>query len=124
MVSKRVTTRKRGYQAKKLSVSLPYTNSEGRNLVEKRTEEGYLLGWAKTPKGLKVYLRYTADGSPSRSKRERRSKPSRTWTAEATQRWGTKGERGRYLRQTTKGRRTSLEARKHHVGGVLYLWVR
>jgi len=127
MVSKRVTTRKRGYEAKKLSVTLPYTNPEVRQVVEKRTEEGYLLGWAltpKAPKGVRVYLRYTEAGVPARSNLERRSKPSRTWTAEARQRWGTKGERGRYLRQTSKGRRTSLEARKHQVGGILYLWVR
>jgi len=124
MLINRVTKRKRGYQGKKLWVRLPYTNPEVVECVEKRTEEGYVLGWTKETKGLKVYLRYTQDGSPSRSKIKRRWKPSRTWSVDARQRFGANGEVGRYLRQTTKGRKTSLEARKEKLGGVLYLWVR
>lgn len=124
MLIKRVSKRKIGYERKKLWVTLPYTNKEVRILIEKRTEEGYLLGWSKEEKGLKVYLRYTEEGVPSRSKRKRRWKPSRHWTVNAKKRWGTNGEVGRYIRQTSKGRRTSLEARKQKVGGILYLWVR
>jgi len=124
MLIKRVRRRKTGYQGKKVWVHVPYTNKEVREVIEKRTEEGYLLGWTKEEKGLKVYLRYTGEGVPSRTKRKRRWKPSRSWSVNARTRWGANGEVGRYLRQTSKGRRTSLEARKQKVGGRRYLWVR
>jgi ribosomal protein S8 len=124
MLINRVRKRKTGYQRKKLWVHLPYTNAQVIELIEKRTEEGYLLGWTKEGQGLKVYLRYTMDGVPSRSSIKRRWKPSRSWSVDGRKRWGTNGEVGRYIRQTSKGRRTSLEARKQKVGGILYLWVR
>lgn len=123
MRANRVTKRKRGYKGKKVSVDFPYTKQEARDLVEKRTEEGYLLGWTKGEKGLTLYLRYTGGGAPSRSKIERRKKPSREHTRGAKERWGANGDMGTYRRQTTKGRKTSVEARKEHVGGIVYRWV-
>lgn len=104
-------------------MDFPYTKQEARDLAEKRTEEGYLLGWTKGPKGLTLYLRYTGGGAPSRAKLRRRKKPSREYTRGAKERWGTNGERGVVRRQTTKGRKTSVEARKDQVGGIVYLWV-
>jgi len=124
MLINRVGKRKSGYQRKKLWIDLPYTNGQVRDLVEKRTEEGYVLGWTKEGKGIKVYLRYSMDGVPSRTTVKRRWKPSRKWSVDGRKRWGTNGEVGRYLRQTSKGRKTSLEARKENLGGILYLWVR
>lgn len=123
MLEKRVTQRKRGYQRKKPWIRVPYTRSHVRELRELRTEEGYLLGWEKEEKGVKVYLRYTVDGAPSRSSIQRRWKPSRERTVNARQRWGRNGERGRYVLQTSKGRRSSVEARKQKVGGIVWRWV-
>lgn len=124
MLINRVRKRKTGYQRKKRWIHLPYTNRQAIELIERRTEEGYLLGWAKEEKGLKVYLRYTGEGVPSRSKRKRRRKPSRSWSVDQRKRWGGNGDLGRFRRQTPAGRKTSLEARKENVGGILYLWVR
>jgi len=124
MLVNRVTKRKRGYERKKPWVRFPYTNPEAMELVEKRTEEGYLLGWTVQPNGRKVYLRYRQNGTRCRSVRKRRSKPSRKRSADARKRWGANGERGRYRMQTTKGRKTQLEAREEGVGGILYRWVR
>jgi len=124
MLVNRVTKRKRGYERKKPKVHFPYTKGEVRELVEKRTEEGYLLGWTMNGKGVDVYLRYRPNGAPCRTTRKRRSKPSRKRSADARKRWGANGERGRYVRQTTKGRKTHLEGRKEQVGGRRYRWVR
>lgn len=124
MLRKRVTKRKRGYQTKKVWVEFKHLNQHGREWIEKRTEEGYLLGWTKEKEGVKVYLRYTKEGVPSLTKRKRRWKPSRSVSVDASKRWGTKGDVGRYRRETTKGRKTNLEARKENVGGVLCRWVK
>jgi len=124
MLTNRVTKRKRGYERKKGWIHLPYQSSQVIELVEVRCEEGYLLGWSKEKNGLKLYLRYTADGRPSRSSVKRRWKPSRGRSVDSRQMWGVNGEIGRYLLQTSKGRRTSVEARKQQVGGRVWRWVR
>jgi ribosomal protein S8 len=124
MLANRVTKRKRGYERKKGWIDLPYQSSQVIELIEIRCEEGYLLGWTKEKKGLKVYLRYTPDGQPSRSAVKRRWKPSRERSVDSHQLWGVNGEMGRYLLQTSKGRRTSVEARKQKVGGMVRRWVR
>lgn len=124
MLTKRVRKRKRGYQTKKVWVEYKNLNQHGREWIEKRTEEGYVLGWEKEKNGVKVYLRYTKEGVPSLTKRKRRWKPSRSRSVDGGKRWGTKGDVGRYRRETTKGRKTNLEARKENVGGVLCRWVK
>ena len=124
MLTNRVTARKTGYQAKKEYVEVPYTNPQVLELVEKRCEEGYLRAWAKQDAGVKVYLRYRPNGVPCIANRKRRSKPSRKRSADARKRWGVNGDRGTRVRQTSKGRKNSVEARKAKVGGVLYRWVR
>jgi ribosomal protein S8 len=126
MLSKRVNKRKRGYKGKKLWVELPYTNEETRALVERRTEEGYLLGWMKEKGKVRRYLRYREEGMGSLSEIKRRSKSSRKLFASEKQRWGRNPGvgGGRYRRQTTKGRKTGIEARKAKVGGGMYLWVK
>ena len=124
MLTNRVTARKTGYQAKKEYVEVPYTNPQVVELVEKRCEEGYLRAWAKQETGVKIYLRYRPNGVPCRTNRKRRSKPSRHRSADARKRWGVNGDRGTVVRQTSKGRKNSVEARKAKVGGVLYRCVR
>jgi len=123
MLTNRVTKRKRGYERKKGWIHVPYTTSHVMELIEVRCEEGYLLGWTKEKAGLKVYLRYTADGAPSRSSIQRRWKPSRGRSVDSRQRWGVNGEMGRYILQTSQGRMTSVEARKKNVGGIVWRWV-
>ena len=125
MLTNRVTKRKRGYERKKGWIHVPYTTSHVVELIELRCEEGYLLGWTYTQdqKGLKVYLRYTKDGMPSRTSIQRRSKPSRGRTVDSRKRWGVNGELGRYILQTSHGRMTSVEARKKNVGGMVWRWV-
>jgi ribosomal protein S8 len=95
-------------------------------LIELRCEEGYLLGWTKETNGRKVYLRYTEEGAPSVSKRKRRWKPSRIHTVDSRQIWSVgqmSGEMGTLIIQTTIGRITSVEARKHNLGGIVWRWV-
>jgi ribosomal protein S8 len=126
MLTNRVTKRKRGYERKKGWISVPYTTSHVIELIELRCEEGYLLGWTKEKNGLKVYLRYTEEGTPSISKRKRRWKPSRIHTVDARQRWSVgqmNGERGTLIMQTTQGRITSVEARKKKLGGIVWRWI-
>lgn len=124
MLTNRVTKRKRGYEAKKGWIQIPYTTGHVVELIELRCKEGYLLGWEKETGGLKVYLRYTLEGAPSRSSIKRRWKPSRAVGVDARYRWGVNGEVGRYILQTSKGRMTSVEARKSKVGGIVWRWVR
>lgn len=126
MLTNRVTKRKRGYERKKGWIHVPYTTGNVVELIELRCEEGYLLGWTKEKNGLKVYLRYTEEGTPSMSKRKRRWKPSRIHTVDARQMWSIgqmNGERGTLIMQTTQGRITSVEARKKKLGGIVWRWI-
>lgn len=124
MLTKRRRKRKSGYETKKTSVTFEGRNEHGRDWVEKRVEEGYLLGWTKKKNERTVYLRYTKQGIPSRTERKTRWKPSRKRTVESRKRWGNRGDHGVYRRATTKGRKTQVEARKEKVGGRVCRWVK
>ena len=83
--------------------------------------------WKKVEKEGKrkreVERRYNEEGKSGRKKRKRRSKPSRERNLGYKERWGSGGEeRGRYRRQTPKGRKTSVEARKEKRGGKRRRW--
>jgi small subunit ribosomal protein S8 len=126
MLTKRVNQRKIASEQKKAYIELEYSTYYI-PLLNLRIEHGYLISWVKIEeKGktlIKVYLRYHIDGTSSRSKAKIRWKPSRTLSVSSREIWGVNGEVGVYLVQTTKGRITSVDARRQKLGGVLLIWV-
>lgn len=125
MLTNRVTKRKIGYKQKKEWVRRSHSTESVVELVELRSEHGYLLGWEKEAKGLKVYLRYTEEGRPSVSKMKRRWKSSRHYTVDSREMWMVaqiNGDMGTLVVQTTEGLITSVEARKKNLGGIVWMW--
>ena len=130
---RRVEKVKHGYADKKRSVRVT-SDAEGlEKVVERRVERGYRKGYKRRKKsgegkggknrgGRRLELGYTTLGTPVRQERKSRSKPSRPMRVSKRERWGRKGERGTYRRQTTEGRRTAEEARQKEVGGVMRMW--
>lgn len=120
---KRVEKVKHGYADKKRSVRVSNESEGLEKVVERRVERGYRKGYKRAEGGRRVELGYTGKGTPVRQERKGRSKPSRQRKVSKAERWGRKGERGTYRRQTTAGRRTAEEAREKEVGGVRRVWV-
>lgn len=115
---------KNGYGDKKRAVRVK-SDAEGlEKVVERLVERGYRKGYKRMKKGgRRVELGYTGKGTAVMKERKSRSKPSRGMRVTNAERWGRKGERGTYRRETTEGRRTAEEARKKELGGRRRLWV-
>lgn len=138
---RRVEKVKNGYADKKRNVRVR-SDAEGlEKVVVRRVERGYRKGYKrrhageevgvrrskkkggrKNRGGRRVELGYTTLGTPVRQERKSRSKQSRPMRVSKKERWGRKGERGTYRRQTTEGRRTAEEARKKELGGMMRVW--
>lgn len=80
-------------------------------------------GWRRVELGYTSTRRGGGVLTPRRHERKARSKPSRPMRVTHKERWGRKGGRGHYRRETTAGRRTGEEARKKELGGTRRLWV-
>lgn len=80
-------------------------------------------GWRRVELGYTSTRRGGGVLTPRRHERKARSKPSRPMRVTHKERWGRKGGRGHYRRETTAGRRTGEEARKKELGGTRLVWV-
>lgn len=113
-----------GYQTKKATVS--FTRPSPRRFIwaEQRAELGLILGWSSPSSTRRViYLRYTKEGHPSRTTLKFLSRPSRDCFVSSRSLWGSSGDHGVYLLQTTKGRLTHSQGRKRRLGGIASVWL-
>jgi ribosomal protein S8 len=127
-IGNRRRRRNQGYRIKREKVTVKETGKKIRSVRKRRTEEGYVLGYKRKKEngkkvGIEIKRRYGIDGIGARTEGKRRSKESRKRTSGYRERWGRTGERGRYRRDTTEGRRKDEVARKKKRGGKRVLWV-